>query len=439
MILSLASSSASTAGICGTRPNWWLGWIGERVVQQQQNARLGTAHKGGCGMAQSGYLFLEHGKWKVRYRIKGETGKWRWAPVHVLGTKRDFPKRSEAKIAKAEFMANQNKIGFRPETAVNIVDFVETVYHPAIETSGMYFLQDSTRKGYLDIWTKHLKKRLQGKLLRTFRPADAEAVMADLNQRHGNALAHGTYSNLKTAFSAIFTHAVRTGVINANLVSKVSIPQGRPVGRVCEAYTLQDIFHHLNLLNGKPQAKAIVALVAFGGLRKGELRGLMSADDRGENIAIHRSVWHNVVKEQCKTTSSGTELAPAMIPVIGPLRTILDAIKPFESGWMFPNRRGGVLDLDNLATRVVKPLLKKASLPWHGWQAYRRGLASNLKALGIDDMVIQRILRHDDVSTTQNYIHVRDERMLDAMRQLGLAFDACTAFVQAESTTRRVN
>ena len=32
-------------------------------------------------MAQSGYLFLEDGKWKVRYRIKDETGKWRWAPV----------------------------------------------------------------------------------------------------------------------------------------------------------------------------------------------------------------------------------------------------------------------------------------------------------------------------------------------------------------------
>ena len=37
--------------------------------------------------------------------------------------------------------------------------------------------------------------------------------------------------------------------------------------------------------NGKPQAKAIVALVALAGLMKGELRGLMSTDDPGENIA----------------------------------------------------------------------------------------------------------------------------------------------------------
>ena len=100
----------------------------------------------------------------------------------------------------------------------------------------------------------------------------------------------------------------------------------------------------------------------------------------------------------------------------------------------------GVLDLDNFATRIIKPLLKKASLPWYGWQAYRRGLASNLKALGIDDMVIQRVLRHSDVSTTQrSYIRVRDEKMHDAMLQLGLPFDACTAFVQPKDTPQGVN
>jgi hypothetical protein len=33
--------------------------------------------------------------------------------------------------------------------------------------------------------------------------------------------------------------------------------------------------------------------------------------------------------------------------------------------------------------------------------AYRRGLASNRKELGIDDLVIQRILRHGDVGTIQ--------------------------------------
>jgi hypothetical protein len=42
-----------------------------------------------------------------------------------------------------------------------------------------------------------------------------------------------------------------------------------------------------------------------------------------------------------------------MIPIIASQRGRLEAIKPFKSGWMFPNRFGGVLDLDNFATRVI--------------------------------------------------------------------------------------
>jgi hypothetical protein len=40
---------------------------------------------------------------------------------------------------------------------------------------------------------------------------------------------------------------------------------------------------------------------------------------------------------------------------------------------------------------------------WHGWHAARRGLGSNLYRLGVPDMVLQRILRHANVSTTATY------------------------------------
>ena len=47
-----------------------------------------------------------------------------------------------------------------------------------------------------------------------------------------------------------------------------------------------------------------------------------------------------------------------MIPIIAPKRGRLEAIKPFKSGRMFPNRSVGVLDLDNFATRIIKPLAR---------------------------------------------------------------------------------
>src|SRR5204862_2431815 len=47
---------------------------------------------------------------------------------------------------------------------------------------------------------------------------------------------------------------------------------------------------------------------------------------------------------------------------------------------------------------------RDGSIPeWQGWHAARRGLGSNLYRLGVRDMVIQRILRHANVSTTATY------------------------------------
>jgi hypothetical protein len=54
-----------------------------------------------------------------------------------------------------------------------------------------------------------------------------------------------------------------------------------------------------------------------------------------------------------------------------------------------------------LADRVIKPVFNAKGMKWEGWHDYRRGLATNLHELGVPDKVIQAILRHEDVSTTQ--------------------------------------
>jgi integrase len=60
------------------------------------------------------------------------------------------------------------------------------------------------------------------------------------------------------------------------------------------------------------------------------------------------------------------------------------------------------------------------SIPeWHGWHAARRGLGSNPYRLGVPDMVIQRILRHANVSTSATYyIKTAAEDLRSAMMKL---------------------
>lgn len=54
--------------------------------------------------------------------------------------------------------------------------------------------------------------------------------------------------------------------------------------------------------------------------------------------------------------------------------------------------------------------------------AFRRGLATNLYRLGVQDGIIQRILRHSTVAVTQNcYIKTSEADAIAAMRSLEYA------------------
>jgi integrase len=131
---------------------------------------------------------------------------------------------------------------------------------------------------------------------------------------------------------------------------------------------------------------------------------------------------------------------PGVVLIIEPLRVVLDAIKSENAfGWMFPNTIGGALDLDNLADRVIKPIFKANGLKWKGWHAYRRGLATSLHKLGVPDIVIQSILRHEDIRTTQrSYIKTVPRVVAAAMKRLESQV-ACTAVVQQTPPSNLVN
>jgi integrase len=93
------------------------------------------------------------------------------------------------------------------------------------------------------------------------------------------------------------------------------------------------------------------------------------------------------------------------------------------NGFMFAGTTGRPLILANLLRREIKPALAKAGLQWRGWHGFRRGLASNLYRLGVPDMVIQRILRHANVATTQtHYVKTSDPDARAAMKKLERAF-----------------
>jgi hypothetical protein len=68
---------------------------------------------------------------------------------------------------------------------------------------------------------------------------------------------------------------------------------------------------------------------------------------------------------------------------------------------------------------VIRPALEAEKIPWHGWHAFRRGLATNLHRLAVSDKVIQQILRHANVTTTINiYVKMVTRDAEEAMKRL---------------------
>jgi integrase len=79
----------------------------------------------------------------------------------------------------------------------------------------------------------------------------------------------------------------------------------------------------------------------------------------------------------------------------------------------------GPVNLNSVFKRQIKPKLKEAGFEWHGWHAFRRGLATNLYQLGVPDKTIQAILRHSNLSTTMNsYVKSVPADAVAAMRSL---------------------
>ena len=92
---------------------------------------------------------------------------------------------------------------------------------------------------------------------------------------------------------------------------------------------------------------------------------------------------------------------------------------------MFHNGSGERMDMDKLAQRVIRPAVEAIGLPWYGWHGFRRGIASNLYALGASDKVVQRILRHAKPTVTrERYIKAFDPAVPEAMRRIEMAVQA---------------
>jgi len=385
---------------------------------------------------QKGTVHAKSDMWYVRYSdfrvTDGQLERKRLAKQ--LGSVEDMTKK-EAKAVAKSFLAKINQPTLNPETAVKFSAFVESVYLPHAKQR----IRPSTYRGYKALW-REIKPFCDGLWTRDIRTRHVQAIfdaMAKTDRFNVNSLKH-----IKSFFSGIFRLADQQGYYEgANPARETSLPQVRPADET-HAYSLEEV---LMMIDAVPEpASTLIAAAAFTGARRGELRGMFWENYRDGELLIARSIWNRI------TTDPKSRKSKAPIPIIAKLAAKLEAHRARLGNpktWpIFPNGAGNAVDPDSLLRSVILRALEvcevcskpesehgraihtyernKVLPEWHGWHAFRRGLATNLNRLGVDDSVIQRILRHSNVAITQAcYIKTAGEDAKAAMQKLETALN----------------
>ncbi|MGB8543101.1 MAG: tyrosine-type recombinase/integrase [Candidatus Acidiferrales bacterium] len=408
---------------------------------------------------QKGYVFHRYKSWFVRYSdsIVGADGIVRRKlvckklKVEYGG---DYRTKKSVQEFVDEILVPINAGTLNPLSTMHVRDFVERIYIPEHVTKK---LRPATLKQYRDVWNNHLKSRMGNLTLRTFRTVDGESMLAQIAEKDN--LGRSSLRHCKAFLSGAFKQAKRLGILDGlNPIMDVSIPRV-PEPEETYAYSLSEI---KSMLERIPEpASTVLLTAAWTGLRKSELRGLTWADFDGKELTVRRSVWNSTVAEP------KTRRSRAPIPVVTQLADALESHK-LRAGKLaqpdlpiFQAGNGKPLNLDNLARRVIIPAIETCSeclqsranhkamdhtfetdkaLQWHGWHAFRRGLATNLHAIGIDDKTIQAILRHSNLGLTMNiYVKSVSSAQTAAMDALGDHFKSESCNDLATSRPQIIN
>jgi integrase len=399
---------------------------------------------------QNGYVYQKGGWWILRYREDVlESGQiirkqvtHRLEPVAKDHARLKRPPDTIRKAAE-KFLRPLNDGEVKPESTQTIGAFVDELFLPQVKQR----VRQSTYKGYVGRWESQLKARCGSSRLDQFTTLNAQQVIDSIARQHPK-MKRSSLAHLKNLLSLIFDEAERLELLprgKGNPAKLVRLPTA-PDNDETYAYSLAEIEAMLSVLP-RP-ANVVIATAAFAGLRRAELRGLEWPDYDGQRIMVNRSVWESFTNEP------KTKRSKAAVPVVARLRTILDNHKlecgnP-KKGPIFANGAGKSANLNNTLNREILPVLNRCAIckkakaghagaeheyrrddklpKWHGFHAFRRGLASTLYNLGVDDLMIQAVLRHKDVLVTrEHYIKTTSEQSVAAMSKLEAALDSlCT-------------
>lgn len=246
-----------------------------------------------------------------------------------------------------------------------------------------------------------------------FSGIDNVAVRAFMAGLHGKKEAKSTIARKLAALRSFFQFCIKRRWLDDNPAKVVSTPrQEKPVPSFLSEEEMRNI---LDLAPSKKplemRDKSILELLYATGMRVGELAGLNVEDINLEDRLVR--VRGKGKKE--RLLPFGRTAAQSLH---GYLRARKNLIKDreFEKA-LFLNYRGNRLSVRSVQRVVEKVLHFTAVKRKISPHSLRHSFASHLLSRGADLRVIQELLGHESLATTQKYTHLDLKHLIEVYRK----------------------
>ena len=347
-----------------------------------------------------GHIFQRHGAWHLRYRLNGTQ-----VCTKLTDYKDEYRTLRSVRPLADEILQSVNQ---GTATAETLQQFIDSIYFPHVELNK----RPSTVKGYRNLYNRHIAGRVAGIRVTAFRTKDGQMLLNKIASEHN--LTHLSLIHVKSFLSGVFKFAKRMGILDGvNPMESTEVPQGRQ-SQSTAAYSTEQIDMMVKTVKGISRVAVIVA--AYTGLSLAELRGLKWEDITEGELTVKRTVWHRI--EGPPKTVARQDAIP-LLPIV---RDTLNEHHTRNPGtaWVFEGPYTRPLDLATLGSKQIKKALEGSGADWLGWRALRRGFATRLHEAGVQDKIIQSLMRHSSLSVTmKHYVKATPKANREAIGRIG--------------------
>ncbi|MGE4220302.1 MAG: site-specific tyrosine recombinase XerD [Alphaproteobacteria bacterium] len=273
---------------------------------------------------------------------------------------------------------------------------------------------ENTRAAYardIEGFLAHLRGRGRDALTAT-----ADDLRDYLAQQHRRGMAATTAARRLSALRQFHKFLYGEGLRPDDPSATIDAPRrGRPLPKILTEEEVDRLIAAARMQEGPEGIRtlAMLELLYAAGLRVSELVSLpLAAMARDRDILVVRG-------------KGGRE---RLVPLSDPAREAMAAYKAVRhmflaegatSAWLFPSRDGREHLTRQRFGQILKDLAVAAGIPRHKVSPHvlRHAFASHLLAHGADLRSVQQMLGHADISTTQIYTHVLDDRLRSLVAQ----------------------